>query len=148
MNIIDTRDLNERLETLEQLNESIKELNETIGDYEEELDDIEENEELDDIIETINDLQDELDYTLRDFDSDEYEELCSMRNEIPEWEDGNTLVSDDDWVDYVMEMLSDCGDLPRDIPWYIAIDEEQTARNIQQDYSCITFEGTDYWYRN
>ncbi len=46
-----------------------------------------------------------------------------------------------------MEMLSDIGDLPRDIPHYIVIDEDATARNIQQDYTSVDFDGATYWVR-
>lgn len=52
------------------------------------------------------------------------------------------------WVDYVQEMLEDTGDIPKDLPHYIVIDWESTARNIQYDYVSIDVGGTDFWIRN
>jgi hypothetical protein len=51
------------------------------------------------------------------------------------------------FTEYAMELLKDICDLPNDIPHYIAIDEEKTAENIQQDYSSVDFNGETYWYR-
>ena len=36
--------------------------------------------------------------------------------------------------DFTYQLLQDCGDLPRDLPSYIVIDWEATARNIMFDY--------------
>ena len=57
------------------------------------------------------------------------------------------FIADHYFTQYAMDMLQDCGDLPKDIPWYIAIDEEKTATNIQGDYSSVDFNGDTYWYR-
>lgn len=38
-------------------------------------------------------------------------------------------------VDFVQELLEACGDLPSDLPHYVVIDWESTARNIMYDYS-------------
>jgi antirestriction protein len=37
-------------------------------------------------------------------------------------------------VDFVDELLTSCGDLPSDLPSYVVIDWEATARNIMFDY--------------
>lgn len=57
------------------------------------------------------------------------------------------LIRDDYFVDYCEELVSDIGDMPKDIPSYIVIDWEQTAENIKTDYFCIEINGTDYWTR-
>jgi antirestriction protein len=36
--------------------------------------------------------------------------------------------------DFAYQLLEDCGDLPRDLPSYIVIDWEATARNIMFDF--------------
>lgn len=64
-----------------------------------------------------------------------------------DWKHGEPLIRDSYFTDYVMEMLSDIGDLPRDIPHYIVIDEEATARNVQMDYTAVDFDGVTYWIR-
>ena len=61
------------------------------------------------------------------------------------WHHNEHLIRDDYFTSYAMELLS--SDLPQDLPWYIKIDEEATARNIQSDYSAIDFDGETYWIR-
>ncbi len=63
------------------------------------------------------------------------------------WKDGETLIRESYFVEYVEEMLKDRGDLPKDIPWYIVIDWEATAENIKADYITIDFDGVDYLIR-
>lgn len=58
-----------------------------------------------------------------------------------------TLISEDYFVDYVKELLIDCGDLPKDIPQYIEIDWQKTAENIAVDYSVIDFNEKTFFYR-
>ena len=58
-----------------------------------------------------------------------------------------TLVSELVWVDYVREMLEDCGDIPAGLPSWIELDWEATARNVQVDYTPVDYDGTTYWYR-
>jgi len=38
-------------------------------------------------------------------------------------------------IDFTMELLENCGDMPKDMPSYIHIDWESTARDIMYDYS-------------
>lgn len=64
-----------------------------------------------------------------------------------DWHHGETLIHDDYFTRYAMELLTDCGDLPKDLPWYVVVDEEATARNIQADYGAIDFAGATYWIR-
>lgn len=47
-------------------------------------------------------------------------------------------------IDFVMDLLDSCGDIPQDLPSYICIDWEATARNIMYDY----FEADGYYFRN
>ena len=58
-----------------------------------------------------------------------------------------TLIDDAYFVDYVQDMLADCGVVPRDLPHYIEIDWRATARNVQTDYSSVEIDGRTYWYR-
>lgn len=58
-----------------------------------------------------------------------------------------TLIADEYFTEYAIDMLKDCGELPANIPHYIVIDEEATTENIQQDYSTVEIEGFIYWYR-
>lgn len=58
-----------------------------------------------------------------------------------------TLIDDCYFVEYVQDLLDDCGVLPRDLPDYIEIDWRATARNVQTDYSSVEIDGRTYWYR-
>jgi hypothetical protein len=136
MGYLDTRDLKERQEELQILADAVQEAEDAL----EECQDDEEREE----------LQKALDDAMADFGDDEKEELEELDNlesEIPEWSDGNTLIPEDEFTDYVQEMISDIGDLPRNIPWYIVIDWEATAENIKADYSTVEYQGETYLFR-
>lgn len=50
----------------------------------------------------------------------------------------------DNDIDFTMELLESCGDIPKDLPSYIHIDWEATARTIMYDYS----EANGYYFRN
>ena len=93
--------------------------------------------------------------TLHD-DSVEYLKLCNLIDELS----GNggdelwrgewfpiTLISQDYFVEYAKELLTDCGDLPKEIPHYIEIDWQKTAENIAVDYSVIDFNEKTFFYR-
>jgi Antirestriction protein (ArdA) len=62
-----------------------------------------------------------------------------------------TLIRDHYFTDYARELLEDCGDIPKDIPHYIAIDWDATADNIRVDYSSVEVPHDNrwvtYWYR-
>jgi len=58
-----------------------------------------------------------------------------------------TLIRDSYFVEYAAELVSDIGDLPRELPSYIEIDWHRTAGNIRVDYTSITIDGVDYWFR-
>ena len=65
-----------------------------------------------------------------------------------DWRHGETLIRESYWQDYVQELLEDVGDIPRDLPHYLVIDWEATARNIAYDYTLVDFGGVDYYIRN
>ncbi|MBF3417197.1 hypothetical protein ISF41_12585 [Burkholderia pseudomallei] len=58
-----------------------------------------------------------------------------------------TLIRDSYFTEYAQELVTDIGDMPREIPSYIEIDWEATATNIRVDYSDVEFDGATYWYR-
>lgn len=58
-----------------------------------------------------------------------------------------TLVRYSYFTEYAKELVQDCDGLPRDLPDYIVIDWKATAENVQQDYSSIEIGGATYWYR-
>ena len=58
-----------------------------------------------------------------------------------------TLIADFAFEDHARELLEDCGTIPKDLPWYVAIDWETTAQHIQGDYTSVDVGSTVYWYR-
>ena len=114
-----------------------------------------------DIIERIETLESKLEAFLEENDVlleenfPEWEELETLRALVAEcsslsadWKYGETLIRYNYWEDYVQEMLEDCGEMPKNLPWYICIDWESTAENIAQDYSIVEFDGVDYYIRS
>lgn len=109
----------------------------------------------DDVIDS-RDVIARLEY-LRDGDGLTDDEKCELdalikldeegRDYAPDWEYGATLIRDSYFTDYARELLEDCGDIPKDIPHYIAIDWDRTAENIRVDYTPVDFGGITYWVR-
>lgn len=58
-----------------------------------------------------------------------------------------TLVADAYFAAYARELLEDCGTIPRDLPDWVEIDWELTARNVRIDYTPVEIDGATYWYR-
>lgn len=63
-----------------------------------------------------------------------------------DWYPGS-LIRDSYFTEAMQELVSDIGDLPKDIPAYLVIDWDATATNLQADYSSVEYEGVTYWYR-
>ena len=82
---------------------------------------------------------------------EEYDALIELRDEaegnIADFEYGETFISEHAFTDYMMELLSDIGYLPADLPGWIVIDEEETASNMKEDYTEFEFRGTTYYAR-
>ena len=57
-----------------------------------------------------------------------------------------TLIADHYFTAYAREMLEDCGVIPADLPAYVHIDWQRTARDIAVDYSTVTIQGREYLY--
>ena len=77
------------------------------------------------------------------------EELCG-RGGDHQWK-GDwypvSLIRDSYFVEAMQELVSDIGDLPRELPSYLEIDWDKTADNLRQDYSSVEYDGVTYWYR-
>lgn len=82
------------------------------------------------------------------------QELFALRDLVKEaegyagdWLHGATLIRHSYFVEYCQDMLSDLGDLPREIPSYVVIDWEATADNLKVDYTTVDFDGVEYYIR-
>lgn len=130
--IIDTRDLNDKLEELLSDQEDVQsELDLLSSDTEDEV----ELSEIESLEEQIKNLQDEIDI------------LEDLKSEIPEFENGEQMIKDSYFVDAMKELCEDIGDVSSDLPFYIVIDWETTAENLKVDYSSCEYNGEIYWFR-
>ena len=88
-----------------------------------------------------------------DIDNDELSELAELKKlasqceVVGDWEYGEMLIRRSYWIAYVEELIKDIGALPANIPWYIKIDWETTARNIEMDYTSVDFGDVEYLIR-
>ena len=55
------------------------------------------------------------------------------------------LIDVDDFEEYAEELASDCYDIPATWP-HRCIDWKQAARELAQDYSMVSFRGSDYYW--
>ena len=140
--VIDSRDVIARIEELQELADAVREAKEAFGNL------------VDPDGPEIECAEAELEAAKEAFDDDAQQELASLKALAEEasgyaadWECGETLIRDSYFTDYARELLEDCGDLPKDLPHYIAIDWEATARNIRMDYTAVEFGDVTYWIR-
>lgn len=95
---------------------------------------------------------------LVEWDNDNGEELKELGELIEElrgaggdhkWEGDwypRELIDTDDFEEYAEELATDCYDIPDTWP-HRCIDWEQAARELAQDYSMVSFRGSDYYWR-
>lgn len=85
---------------------------------------------------------------------DEFAELMALQalrddaeGYADDWQYGETLIRESYFVEYCRELVSDIGDLPRELPSYIVIDWSATSQNLRVDYTEVDFDGVTYLVR-
>lgn len=103
--------------------------------------------------------QDDLDAAreaLKEWDADNGEEFKALsdfvkegENSAEDWSHGATLVRDSYFEEYARDLAEDLnGKAIRDAVWpFNCINWEDAAEELKQDYSCVTFDGVEYWVR-
>lgn len=88
------------------------------------------------------------------YDLEEKQERLKVLNDLEteigsEWQYGETLIPVECFPEYAEDLASDLyGDEIRDAKWpFYHIDWDKAADDLAQDYSMITFEGVDYYFR-
>lgn len=150
MNYLDTRDLNKRLEELEDMETNLEGAQAVYAEAKDDLD-AAEDDEVEDLEIALEEAQESLDDAQSEFDDDaeaELRELQTLAEEIPEWRHGETLIPEDEFPNYVQELCIDIGYLSNDFPPWIEIDWDQTAENVKADYIPVTYQGDDYLVRS
>ena len=85
-------------------------------------------------------------------ESDELIALQDLAKEAsdyaPDWLHGETLIRDDYFEEYAQQFADDIGAIDSNAGWpNNCIDWERAARELQQDYTQVDFDGTAYWIR-
>lgn len=74
--------------------------------------------------------------------------LCDEgENYSEDWSFGATVIAESYFTEYAEDLCKDIGDVPDDIPGYLAIDWEKTAENLKVDYTEIEYDGDTYLVR-
>lgn len=175
--VIDSRDVIERIEELESSLQSDYEVEVTnrIEELEEELtttheaelqdsEDVEEDfetwlagssnpdvDELKSLRETNFDKWLDESSDLVNEDVEELKKLQALAEEAEgyaeDWRHGATLIRESYFEEYCEELCKDIGDLPKNIPSYIEIDWAATADNLRVDYTEVEYDGVTYLVR-
>ena len=158
-NRLNMEDLTARHEELtnerDTLQSELDEAQETLDDAEDDTSALA-GEDLEELRAAVTDAFD----ALHDWDAgEEAEELRALNELLDElrgaggdhkyngdWYPGE-LIDVDSFAEYAEELATECYDIPDTWP-HRCIDWQQAARELAQDYSLITFNGTDYYYRS
>lgn len=139
--IVDSRDIIERIEELEEMKSEYI-LNESAIPEEQ-------SPSWEDLLDTQTAAESKWDET------DEGIELKALLNVqeqaegyAPDWKYGETLIRDSYFQDYAEELAEELGYIKKDVSWpYTCINWEQAARDLQQDYTSVDWDGVTYWIR-
>jgi len=85
-------------------------------------------------------------------DKEELEELKDLAKEgedyAGDWQFGAEMIRDSYFREYAQDLAEDCGMVKEGAQWpNNCIDWEQAARELQHDYTLISFGDRDYWIR-
>ena len=91
-------------------------------------------------------------YALDDEEADELYNLKELEDQASgysgDWLYGSTLIRDSYFVEYAQQTAEDIGAISPDAAWPAnRIDWEAAAEDLQMDYTCVDFDGVDYWIR-
>lgn len=77
-----------------------------------------------------------------------YEFAEEAKGYVPDWEYGETFISDDYFEDYARELAEDIGAIDPNASWPLNhIDWEAAADGLKMDYTSFEYEGMTYWAR-
>jgi hypothetical protein len=77
-------------------------------------------------------------------------EIIELKNatEYCGWESGIQFIPVNEFKEYAQDLAYDIGALNNDDKWpYTCIDWDFAAKELAYDYSMISFDGSDYYYR-
>lgn len=158
-NTIDTRDLYKRQQELQDLKDALGSARGELKEAEDALaahdtgevapDDGQWQEEHDELESNVETAQSAVDDAVNEFGTEEQEELEELDNLESEigrsWRDGETMIPEDEFEDYARELADDIGGTKGNEWPFTCIDWERAAHELAQDYSTVSYQGTDYY---
>lgn len=156
--VIDSRDVIAAIEEIEQEIADLAKAEE-IAECREEIDDLDADDP--DDAEQITELGKRLDALLLEAQQNA-DAIAELREELAplaelaeqasgyaaDWDHGETLIRDSYFKEYAQELAEEIGAINADASWpNSCIDWDQAARELQQDYTAVSFDGIDYWIR-
>jgi hypothetical protein len=155
--IIDSRDLQQRFDSLESdreaLVDAVTDAKETLADATDDTSVLKDDEEeIDELKTTLKDAEE----ALKEWDEgDEGEEYRALKDLIEEasgygdFKHGEALIRKDYFEEYAQQFAEDIGAMPDDCKWPCNhIDWKEAAAELEQDYSEFDFDGTAYLMRS
>lgn len=148
---LDINELNDRLSELEDLETAIESSKDDLKDYIEANGD-DGSQELDTIKSAVEVAEDGFTTEERD----ELKRLRELKDDVGERrgkidDEGGPFIHEADFEDYARELVEELGYLDNKMAsqWpFTCIDWEKAAEELKMDYSVITWDGQDYYYRN
>lgn len=152
--IIDSRDIIERIEELEAEREAL-------ADHVEECQQAYDYHDSDDTKSTPEwkDLNEAIDALAEWDESDEAKELATLQalaeeaSSSPDWIHGESLINEDYFTSYIEQLIDDCYEIPKEMNsgnWpfrHMTMDYEAAAEEAKVDYMEVDFNGTTYLIR-
>lgn len=151
--MIDSRDIIARIEELQDMRDDLES---TLEELRERLKAITDDEadEIIDIKAQIESAEEELSEWEESEEGDEFKALKALEDDASsssDWKYGETLIRDSYFREYAEQLADDIGYMnnEKSNQWpYTCIDWEKAARELQEDYMCVDFDGVKYWIRS
>ena len=145
---IDSRDIIARIDELTDERQTLLDAVEEAEEITEDLDP-----EIEDLADMLSDLNSAR-AALAEWDADNGDELKALTalaeeaEYSPDWKYGGTLIRWSYFETYAQELAEDCGMLENANSWPLTcIDWGQAARELEQDYMSVDFDGVEYLLR-
>lgn len=166
-NIIDSRDIIDRFEELDEYYADLKveveyvaeELESLQNDYAESTDDSESVEDCNNELHRLSEELKDSNVRLGEWENDnleEYEllqEILQQGEDAPDWPYGETLIHEKYFTQYIKELIDDCYEMLKEFnegkwPWnHMTMDWEGAADDAKADYLTIEADGQTYYIR-
>lgn len=75
--------------------------------------------------------------------------LAEEGESSPDWNHGETLIRDSYFKYYAQDLAEQLGLMTSNQAWpHTCIDWDHAVSELQMDYTCVSYDGVDYWLRS